>query len=119
MLVIGLLPTVQLETTLDMCASINAEKCKVVRKYDNSFNVIALLSILLDLKVVINLALWNALIELLQSIFVPNSLVPILTFDVSHIDLIIPCITSIQTPVLVWTLLVLKLLLVVVITLKI
>ena len=87
----------------------------VLQKFESSFNVAVLLSALLVLMAVINLALWNAPIELLQTVFVLNLLVQILTLDFRRIASIIPFVSSMQTPVPVWILFVLKLLLVVVI----
>ena len=114
--VIGLLPTVLLVTTLNMCASIKMEIGMVLLKYKSSLNSTALLSILLVKIAVINVALQKEPIELLLTVSMPNLLVPILTFVSGHIALIILSVYSMHTPVQVWILFVLKLLLATIIT---
>ena len=59
----------------------------------------ALLTVLLDLIAVINMALCNVPVELLPTVFVPKLLVSKLTFVFGPIALIIPFVYSMQTPV--------------------
>ena len=117
--VIGLHPTVLLVTTFNIFASIKGNTFMVLLKYESCLNETASLFVLPALIAIIKVALWNTTIELLPTVFMPNFLVPILTFVFGRIVLIIPFVYSMQTPVQVWILLVLKLLLAVVITSRI